>query len=120
MNVCFILHDVKYVYMAYHSDGCYVRIPVLLLKFPHINIQCGLIQTEGTILNISNTLLLLQASSYTTQHPFNMIDSLKQTFHDKITATKQSFEFDLINTYTSTNNNKISQVHYKINIPLVM
>ena len=42
-----------------------------------------------------------------TQHTSNTIDSFEKVLQDKIAAAKQIFESDLINTYASTNNNKI-------------
>ena len=59
-----------------------------------------------------------------TQHTFNTIGSLERILQDKIAVAKQTFEFDLINTSTSTNNNKIFKYLKSItksnNIPSVM
>ena len=59
-----------------------------------------------------------------TQHTFNTIGSLERILQDKIVVAKQTFEFDLINTSASTNNNKIFKYLKSItesnNIPSVM
>ena len=59
-----------------------------------------------------------------TQHILNTIGSLEKTLQDKIAVAKQTFESNLINTFASTNNNKIFKYLKSItklnNIPSVM
>ena len=43
----------------------------------------------------------------TTHHISCIINSLELTLQNKIKAAKQSFEYNLINSYATTNNNKI-------------
>lgn len=67
---------------------------------------------------IEEDTLSHQHKHHPTQHISNTIVSIEKAFQGKITAAKQIFESDLINTYTSTNNNRtfirISQIHHKV------
>ena len=63
----------------------------------HVHIEKALIE-EDTLSH--------QRKHHPTQHISNTIVSIEKAFQGKITAAKRIFESDLINTYTSTNNNR--------------
>ena len=121
---CYLSHDVEYIW---HT------IEHLLMDAMHSFIPTNKVHSHqhpiwfnSEIRHSINRLRTLRRrhKRHPTQYTSNTIDSLEKALQEKIAVAKLTFESELINTYTSTNNNKIFKYLKSItksnNIPSVM
>ena len=121
---CYLSHDIEYIWHTIENllmDAMQLFIPIIKVH------SCQ--HPKWFNPEIRHSIKCLRSlrcryERHPTQHIFNTIDSLEKVLQDKIAAAKQTFESDLINTYASTNNNKIFKYLKSFtksnNIPSVM
>ena len=107
---CYLSNDAEYIWNTIEHllmDAMQVFIPTIKI---HSHQHPTWFNSDIRYSIKHHRMFHCQYKRHPTQHTSDMINFLKKALQGKITAAKLTFESELINTYTSTNNNKIFNI----------